>query len=81
MVISGYTIDGDPDGLRFLRANRDAIIGLIDIVRKQGTAAFMYQDKRYVIFPSPNDTYIVAESGGRRHASRKTENILNKKYI
>ena len=83
MLIGGYKIDGDSDGLTYLRINEQAIRGLIDIVNKEGTAAFLYQDKRFVVMPTPSGTFIVAHSGGRsgKSGQRKTDNLTTKKYL
>lgn len=81
MLISGFQIDGDPDGLTFLRANKEAVIGLVNLARSQGTAAFMYKQHRYVVFPSPNGAFMVARSDGGRGASRKADGMSTKKYL
>jgi hypothetical protein len=83
MNIGGFQIEGDSAGLKFLSLNKQAIRGLVNIVQKEGTASFMYLAKRYVVFPSPSGTYIVAQSEGRsgRSSSRRTDNLTTKKYL
>lgn len=65
MDINGYRIDGDSVGLRYLIDNSAAIAQLIDRVRVQGSASFMYQQKHYVVLPTSSGAYTVNEGHNR----------------
>ena len=79
MIINGYTVEGDPDGLAYLEQHSNAFPALMDLIRREGTSSFMVGNRRFIIMPGTGNTFVVSESHGHSRHGRTT-NPLNK-YI